>query len=68
LLWRTSRAKGRHQGTRFPTILDDLVAVDHVCRVIDAFVDRLKMDVLGFEQAQTAETGRPGDVAGLRDA
>jgi transposase len=33
---------GRHQGTLFPVALDDLVPKDHVCRVIDAFVDRLE--------------------------
>jgi hypothetical protein len=52
--------EGRHQGTHFRTMLDDLVAVDHVCRVIDAFVDRLNMDVLGIERDPSAETGRPG--------
>jgi transposase len=41
-------------------LLDDLVADDHVCRVIDAFVSRLKMAVLGFERAEAADTGRPG--------
>ena len=40
-------------------ILDDLVPTDHVCRVVDAFVERLDMGGLGFERAQ-AETGRPG--------
>jgi transposase len=52
--------EGRNQGTLFPVVLDDLVPVDHVCRVIDAFVDALKMDKLGFERAEAAETGRPG--------
>jgi transposase len=33
---------------------------DHVCRVIDAFVEKLVMSELGFERAQAAETGRPG--------
>ena len=41
-------------------VLDDLVPVDHVCRVIDAFVEKLVMSELGFERAQAAETGRPG--------
>ena len=31
-----------------------------MCRVIDAFVDRLDMAGLGFERAEAAETGRPG--------
>jgi transposase len=54
------RGEGRSQGTLFPVVLDDLVAADHVCRVIDAFVDRLEMARLGFERAEAAETGRPG--------
>lgn len=41
-------------------VLDDLVPVDHVCRVIDAFVEKLVMSELGFERAQAADTGRPG--------
>ena len=54
------RGEGRDQGTLFPVVLDDLIPADHVCRVIDAFVDHLKMDELGFERAEAAETGRPG--------
>jgi transposase len=54
------QGEGRSQGTLFPVVLDDLVAADHVCRVIDAFVDGLAMAELGFERAQAAETGRPG--------
>ena len=33
----------RNQGTLFPVVLDDFVPADHVCRVIDAFVERLVM-------------------------
>jgi len=51
---------GRNQGTLFPVVLDDFVPADHVCRVIDAFVEKLGMSELGFERAQAAETGRPG--------
>lgn len=54
------RGEGRDQGTLFPVVLDDLVPSDHVCRVIDAFVDGLEMCGLGFERAEAAETGRPG--------
>jgi transposase len=54
------RGEGRDQGTLFPVVLDDLVPADHVCRVIDAFVDGLRMSDLGFERAEAAETGRPG--------
>ena len=54
------RGEGRSQGTLFPVVLDDLVPADHLCRVIDAFVDGLGMPELGFERAEAAETGRPG--------
>jgi transposase len=52
--------EGRNQGTLFPVVLDDFVPADHMCRVIDAFVEKLVMSELGFERAQAAETGRPG--------
>jgi transposase len=52
--------EGRNQGTLFPVVLDDFVPADHVCRVIDAFVEKLVMSELVFERAQAAETGRPG--------
>src|ERR1700678_724205 len=54
------RGEGRNQATLFPMVLDDFVPADHVCRVIDAFVEKLVMLELGFERAQAAETGRPG--------
>ena len=48
------------QASLFPVVLDDFVPADHMCRVIDAFVERLVMSELGFERAQAAEKGRPG--------
>jgi transposase len=54
------QGQGRHQGTLFPVLLDDLVPGDHVCRVVDAFVNGLEMAALGFERAVAADTGRPG--------
>jgi transposase len=54
------RGEGRGQGCLFPVTLEDLVPADHVCGVIDAFVERINMKELGFERAQSAETGRPG--------
>lgn len=44
----------------FPVTLEELIPGDHVCRVIEAFVERLKMADLGFVRAEPAETGRPG--------
>ena len=52
--------ESRGQHTLFPSTLDELIAEDHVCRVIEAFVGRLKMEELGFVRAEPAETGRPG--------
>jgi transposase len=54
------QGEGRNQGALFPVVLDDFVPADHVCRVIDAFVEKLVMSELGFERAKAAETGRPG--------
>ena len=54
------QGEGRHQATLFPVLLDDLVPCNHICRVIDAWVNRLEMAVLGFERAEAADTGRPG--------
>ncbi len=54
------QGEGRSQGTLFPIVLDDLIPTDHLCRVIDAFVDTLQMENLGFVRAEAADTGRPG--------
>src|ERR1700719_1150295 len=54
------QGEGRTQGTLFPVTLEELIPDDHVCRVIDEFVDRLDMAELEFERAEAAETGRPG--------
>lgn len=51
--------ESRTQGTLFPVSLDELLADDHVCRVIEAFVRRLDLAELGFSKARTRETGRP---------
>ena len=52
--------EAREQVTMFPVTLDELIPADHVCRVIEAFVNRLAMQELGFVRAEPAETGRPG--------
>jgi transposase len=44
----------------FPVTLDELIPEDHMCRVIEAFVERLDMAKLGFVRAEPADTGRPG--------
>src|ERR1700721_701359 len=54
------QGEGRTQATLFPVTLEELIPDEHVCRVIDAFVDRLDMAGMGFDRAEAAETGRPG--------
>jgi len=54
------RGEGRTQGTLFPVTLEELIPEDHVCRVLDVFVDGLEMVALGFERADPADMGRPG--------
>ena len=54
------QGEGRTQGALFPVCLEELIPDDHICRVIDVFVDRLDMAALGFERSEPAETGRPG--------
>jgi hypothetical protein len=43
----------------FPVVLDDLIPANHVCGVIDAFMNRISMGELGFDRAEAADTGRP---------
>ncbi len=51
---------GRDQQTLFPEVLDDYIPSDHPVRFIDAYVDQLDLESLGFERATAADTGRPG--------
>jgi hypothetical protein len=46
------QGEGRSQGTLFPVVLDDFVPADHMCRVIDAFVETLVRSELGFEHGR----------------
>jgi transposase len=39
--------------------LDDYITEDNPIRVVDVFVDELKLHDLGFDGAQPAATGRP---------
>ena len=54
------QGEGRRQGSLFAVVLDDLVPVDHMCRVLDAFVARLALSELGFERAEAADDRTPG--------
>lgn len=49
----------REQITLLPECLDDYIAVDNPVRVVDVFVDELKLHELGFDGAEPAATGRP---------
>jgi len=49
----------RSQVTLMPECLDDFVAEDNPVRVVDAFVDELDLQSLGFGGAEPARTGRP---------
>jgi transposase len=49
----------RSQVTLLPECLDDYIGEDNPVRVVDAFVDELSLDEVGFEGAQPAATGRP---------
>jgi transposase len=49
----------RHAVIQFPPILDDYITPDNPVRVIDAFVDQLDLQALGFTRAVAASTGRP---------
>ena len=53
------RGESRGQVALFPRTLEEVVPDDHVCRVIEAFVDGLDLLGLGFGRAATAVTGRP---------
>lgn len=49
----------RSQVTLLPECLDDYIADDNPVRVVDVFVDELKLHQLGFDGVKPAATGRP---------
>jgi transposase len=51
--------ESREQRILFPEVLDDYIGEDNVIRFIDAFVDGLEMEKLGFDRSAPKETGRP---------
>ena len=50
----------RTQATLFPEVLDDFVSEDNPVRIVDAFVNELDLQELGFERVQAKSKGRPG--------
>ena len=49
----------RNQLTLFPNALDDYISQENPIRFIDAFLDSLDLEHLGFTHAILQETGRP---------
>src|SRR6187551_4072298 len=56
---RFIEGQNRSQVTLLPECLDDYIGEDNPVRVVDAFVDELDLETLGFEGATAAATGRP---------
>jgi transposase len=51
--------ESRYQKTFLPDCIEDYVGEDNPVRVIDAFVDQLDMEELGFKRSRPNDTGRP---------
>src|SRR5258705_13009419 len=51
--------QSRYQSTLFPEVLDEVVGRDDPVRVIDAFVEGLDLEELGFSKVAAEEMGRP---------
>lgn len=51
--------ESRGQAVLFPEVLDDYITAENVVRFIDAFVDGLEMEAMGFDRTAPRETGRP---------
>ena len=49
----------RSQISFLPECVEDYINEENPVRVIDAFVDSLDMEALGFQKAKPAQTGRP---------
>ena len=56
---RFIEGRDRDQATLFPQRLDEAIAADNPVRVVDAFIDALDLEDLGFDVIPEA-TGRPG--------
>jgi len=56
---RFVEGEDRSQGVMFPERLDDYIAKDNPVRMIDLFVDKLKLGELGFAGIEPSATGRP---------
>ncbi|MCD5972011.1 IS1182 family transposase [Pseudomonas quasicaspiana] len=53
------QGESRNQTSLFPVSIDEVIPEDHLVRVIDAYVSRLDLKVLGFDKAIPKGNGRP---------
>lgn len=51
--------QNREQIILLPDCIDDLIGQDNPVRVIDAFIDSMDVDELGFQRSVPNSTGRP---------
>jgi transposase len=51
--------EGRNQMHLLPETIDDYIGEENPVRFLDAFVEKLDLEALGFQRAIPAETGRP---------
>ena len=56
---RFVEGQDRYQVTLLPESLDEFIAEDNAVRVVDAFVEELDLETMGFEGTKAAATGRP---------
>ena len=56
---RFIEGEDRLQGSLLPECLDDYIGQDNPVRVVDAFVEELDLQALGFTGVEPAQTGRP---------
>jgi len=56
---RFIEGEDRSQAVLLPACLDDYIAEDNPVRAVDAFVEELDLQALGFAGVEPAETGRP---------
>jgi transposase len=56
---RFIEGEDRKQVTLLPECLDELVGKDNPVRIIEAFVEDLDLESLGFNGAMPSITGRP---------
>ncbi len=53
------QGESRSQTSLFPVSLEELIPEDHLVRVIDLYVSKLDLLLLGFDKALPKRTGRP---------